>query len=243
MSLFQAMRAGGISRQALFVSASTLTGAATIVSCRREDGMANDAYNAASLGEHRNSVARPLRSFCLRNEHAKHVFHLPERVIDESNLKPMILATSPMTTHANDTSLTQKRQSRWEFHWWPYHHNSGDEKSETTWFQRISKSIFVITRGVEIVIRLSPLLILAPTAVFVSSTNSFVEWMVRRPKKYGIISTSSSIDDGDLFVHQFEMARITTVYPDETWASNLAWRYTLHTIQSLGPAFCKLGQW
>ena len=246
MSLFQTIRAGGINQQALFLSVSALTGAATIVSCRRGD----DAYTANLGGQQSSSVALPLLFSGLRNDRAKHDFnfHLHKRATGNNgnNIEPMILATSPMTTHAGVNSLMEKRRGWWKFHCWPYQHTSGDEKSKTTWFQRISKSIFVITRGVEIVIRLSPLLFLAPTAVFVSSANSLVEWMVRQPRKYGILSTcgeSSSVDNDYLFVSQFEMARMTSAYPGETWASNLAWRYTLHTLQSLGPAFCKLGQW
>jgi hypothetical protein len=69
---------------------------------------------------------------------------------------------------------------------------------------------------------------------------------VRNQKKSDILSISgesSRDDDGDLLVKQLEIAHIRSVYPGQTRASNLAWRYTLYTLQSLGSAFCKLGPW
>ena len=36
---------------------------------------------------------------------------------------------------------------------------------------------------------------------------------------------------------------VSRCFRESTWVSDISWRYTLHTLQCLGPAFVKLGQW
>ena len=77
-------------------------------------------------------------------------------------------------------------------------------------------AIMVLLRTSEIGIRLSPLLILTPAAILVSSRRIQIE-------NEQIMCSSSSNNNNII--------------------SNMAWKYTLYTIQKLGPAFIKISQW
>ena len=112
-----------------------------------------------------------------------------------------ILANSP-------TAIISKpiRQKRWKFKWWQNNntkqqYDTSIIKNQSSWWNRIGKTFFVISRGVEIAVRLCPLIVMAPTAMLASR------------------------------------------FQESTWLSDISWRYTLHTLQCLGPAFVKLGQW
>jgi len=110
-----------------------------------------------------------------------------------------ILASSP-------TAVSKPIKHKWwKFKWWQKNtkqqYNTSIEK-QSSWWNRIGKTFFVITRGIEITIRLCPLIVMTPTAMLVSRC-----------------------------------------FRESTWVSDISWGYTLHTLQCLGPAFVKLGQW
>jgi len=53
-------------------------------------------------------------------------------------------------------------------------------------------------------------------------------------------------DIDDPFAAQYRdhsSSRSAAPRQSSTWVSDLSWRYALHALQSLGPAFVKLGQW
>ena len=181
---------------------------------------------------------------------------------------PTILATSSLPLINNndknpftniDKQLAKKRWSWWKLRWW----NSPTKSRplvKSTWLQKIKQTFFVITRGIEIVVRLSPLLVLTPTAVVVSyveplwkhyATFLFENRNLAFIPLRGGVASACDEDEHYVFVHQLQdslrnnQQQSDHHMPDHghTWASNLAWRYTLHTLQSLGPAFVKLGQW
>jgi hypothetical protein len=249
ISLYHAATRGGrINQQTLLLSVSAITGttAAILLSrrqveseCSKEDEIKN--YWIANFHSFTSDVA-PLRQPRVLTQKQYDIHDGLSNHIGSS--MPTILATSPIATGINVENNEVPTSRRWTFKWGSYQTTYSDESVTTTWLERIGKTFFVITRGVEIALRLSPLMILTPTAVVVSAADSFLKRM--HNQKMNILSTSGESrrdDDGDLFVKQFGVAQIRSVYPGQTWASNLAWRYTLYTLQSLGPAFCKLGQW
>lgn len=71
----------------------------------------------------------------------------------------------------------------------------------------------VLLRTSEIGIRFSPLILLAPAAILASKSNN-----------NSFNNNSSNKNDASIL-------------------SNIAWKYTLYTIQKLGPAFIKISQW
>ena len=79
--------------------------------------------------------------------------------------------------------------------------------------------LMVLLRTSEIGLRLSPLLILTPAAILTS-------------RRMDIESYTNGDDNVNL-----------QSYKHENILSNIAWRYTLFTIQKLGPAFIKISQW
>ena len=189
--------------------------------------------------------------------------------------------TGNITDFQHSNRITTPTQARrwWRFHWWhdgTQHNHPTTSYTTTThnttlWWKRIGQSFFVITRGLEIIIRLSPLIVLTPTAMIVSyidKTSRSIFWYGTWKRNYhiGPLTTSSPphvLSLSDLQVHdniyttQFqEESNISSSstssllqqhhnnYQTPTsWASDIAWSYTLHTLQCLGPAFVKLGQW
>lgn len=112
-----------------------------------------------------------------------------------------ILASSPTAV-----SIKPIKHKRWRFKWWQKNtkqqYDTSINKKQSYWWNRIGKTFFVLTRGIEITVRLCPLIVMTPTAMLVSRC-----------------------------------------FRESTWVSDISWRYTLHTLQCLGPAFVKLGQW
>ncbi len=179
--------------------------------------------------------------------------------------------------HPNFITTPTQARRWWRFHWWHdgtqhYHPinsyttttNTTNTTNTTLWWKRIGQSFFVLTRGIEIVIRLSPLIVLTPTAMIVSyiDTTSRSIWYGTRKRNYNGPSLTTSPHDSplgdDLQVHdniyitQFQEETNSSSSSSSlhhhncqttTWASDMAWSYTLHTLQCLGPAFVKLGQW
>mmetsp|Transcript_28175 Transcript_28175/g.45732 ORF Transcript_28175/g.45732 Transcript_28175/m.45732 type:complete len:562 (+) Transcript_28175:53-1738(+) len=96
-------------------------------------------------------------------------------------------------------------------------HHTNNKKEQTRWLQRLRHAAFVIWRGIEIVVMFSPLVVLAPAAAIVSYADS--SW------KRLLGHTNHNLQHNSSF------------------ASNIAWSYTLFSLQYLGPAFVKLGQW
>jgi len=93
-----------------------------------------------------------------------------------------------------------------------------------SWASTVWDAVLVLMRTTEVVIRLSPLLILTPAAMMLTPTHS---------------SASTSCDES----HGHSPSHISTINPQTSKASDLAWRYTTYTIQKLGPVFVKLFQW
>eukprot|EP00571_Detonula_confervacea_P010934 CAMPEP_0172304412 /NCGR_PEP_ID=MMETSP1058-20130122/5831_1 /TAXON_ID=83371 /ORGANISM="Detonula confervacea, Strain CCMP 353" /LENGTH=711 /DNA_ID=CAMNT_0013015639 /DNA_START=87 /DNA_END=2222 /DNA_ORIENTATION=+ len=177
------------------------------------------------------------------------------------SINTMVLASSPSTPviHGaqfgtiNDVQQFSKPTRKWwRLQWWGRIPQTSRKSDTISWRQRIGRTFFVITRGIEIVARLSPLLILTPTAWAVSYIDPiwkrYIYWNVG--KKEGDMKPLLSVEcleksgDDDMRVMQFQ--EFNTMQHDHqttSWASNLAWSYTLHTLQCLGPAFVKLGQW
>jgi aarF domain-containing kinase len=122
-----------------------------------------------------------------------------------------------------------------------------ENKQKTRWLQRlmqrIKKTVFVIWRGVEIVVMFSPLIVLAPTAFIVSYTNDICKRLFDRTSNGSIFLTSAYIIDEQSTTDACDMSLHHSNNHDATFASNIAWGYTLFTLQYLGPAFVKLGQW
>ena len=243
MSLFfQTMRVGRLIPQSFLISASVITsGMATSLSCRCEDeNLSSDVVSY--LDEQNNSLLDHLSA-------RRALIGLSTQMLDKISNKYLhcnstILATFPRTDSSSDNQEIGKTRW-WTFHLWSPQSQSSTNK--TTWLERICKTFFVITRGVEIVVRLSPLLVLVPTSLLVSRADSLVR-QLWQPKRSIILSTSSEMsevddDDDDVYIKQFEISHARGSYVGQTWASNLAWMYTLHTLQALGPAFSKLGQW
>jgi len=138
--------------------------------------------------------------------------------------------------------------------------NDAKRSTSPSWWKRIRQTFFVITRGLEILARLSPLLVLTPTAIAVSYIHPI--WRKYAPTLFYLpsltIRNSSNQsqfdreDNHDIFTMQFQESNMASQQQNQqqynhhhntTWASDLAWTYTLHTLQSLGPAFVKLAQW
>lgn len=99
--------------------------------------------------------------------------------------------------------------------------------------QRIKNAVFVIWRGVEIVVMFSPLLILTPTAYIVSYTDEIWKRFCNRFNNCSVLLTSG-YNIGEQF---------TSAQGNSSFSSDIAWCYTLFTLQYLGPSFVKLGQW
>jgi aarF domain-containing kinase len=115
----------------------------------------------------------------------------------------------------------------------------------------------VITRGAEIAVRLSPLAILVPVAVVASYVDLTARGITRdneigrRAIEEG--AGGEGANDDEFAPPRFRESNssrrgdrrlaTTTTTTTTTWASDLAWRYALFTLQRLGPAFVKLGQW
>lgn len=119
-------------------------------------------------------------------------------------------------------------------------HQTKDRQNETRWLQRlgqrITNTVFVIWRGAEIVVVFSPLVLLAPTAMIVSYADSIWKRIcgyINNGSK--LLTSGQSTTPGSLVRHR--------INHDSTFATNIAWSYTLFSLQHLGPAFVKLGQW
>jgi aarF domain-containing kinase len=123
--------------------------------------------------------------------------------------------------------------------------------------RRIGQAFSVITRGAEIAARLSPLAILVPVAV-VASYVDLTARGITRDNEIGRRAIEEGAGGGGANDDEFAPPRFresnssrrgdrrlatTTTTTTTTWASDLAWRYALFTLQRLGPAFVKLGQW
>ena len=168
------------------------------------------------------------------------------------NLHLRILAGSP---HQGDISVQQSltkppRQKWWRLQWWRQkqrqHSKNDTQNNDTpTWWQRLHRTVITLTRGIEIVVRLSPLLILTPTAMLVSNVKSLFNNDNRSILLHNKREENGNNDDlfaitpfqSNISQQQHHHSNTTT------WVSDLSWRYTLHTLQCLGPAFVKLGQW
>ncbi|KAL7536623.1 hypothetical protein ACHAXR_007289 [Thalassiosira sp. AJA248-18] len=200
----------------------------------------------------------------------------------------MFLASSPASSSSSSSlenskqsaTTTTARRSWWRFQLLrtssnPQKKKSSSPQSYWNWLQRIGQTFFVITRGIEIVARLSPLLILTPTSMVVSIIDPLLSkgyfYFVGLCKKWNdninVKTTFPVMDAHDDDYHHREQEKTDDILfathqfqdfnsnnnnnlmiphniPHQaTWASNLAWRYTIHTMQCLGPAFCKLAQW
>lgn len=107
--------------------------------------------------------------------------------------------------------------------------------SSSSWWSRF-QSVFVALRGLEIVLRLAPLAVLAPTAWLVDCVS---------PRRNELESDGDRPALTRQFTRQFQsMTSLRERNMNSgNWASNLSWRYTLYSLQNLGPAFVKLGQW
>lgn len=188
---------------------------------------------------------------------------------EDSLLRTTLIAIESTALHDNieHPSITQPKLSTpttmrrwWRFQWWHTDDGRGNTHHHNTlWWKRIGQSFFVITRGIEIVIRLSPLIILTPTAMLVSYTDTLWRrtWKRIRRNHHNGLTSPLVLQMGDLAAHddiyttQFQEDTNASPasslqhhnYQTSTWASDLAWSYTLHTLQCLGPAFVKLGQW
>lgn len=107
--------------------------------------------------------------------------------------------------------------------------------SSSSWWCRF-QSVFIALRGLEIVLRLAPLAVLAPTAWLVDCVS---------PRRNELESDGDKPALTRQFTRQFQS--MTSLQERNmnsgNWASNLSWRYTLYSLQNLGPAFVKLGQW
>jgi len=137
----------------------------------------------------------------------------------ESGVAILARSTRPLGDEAElDLRPQASSARRWWRHRWP--RGRGDRAS---WWGWLGRTFFAIARGVEIAVRLSPLLVLAPTAALVSR-------LLEGASEEEDPQPPSTTDANDL-------------QSSANWASNLAWRYALHSLQSLGPAFVKLGQW
>lgn len=249
-SSFQSVRIRSINQQALLVSASALTGAIVAITC---NGCNTFFFNASSLQQEVNLFAWNevyLRSLLSGSfiQHHPHLRYAINEFGNTNNYTSVILAASPILSTSGVDKQMHNNHRWWRLNWMILPPTSSDDNTKSTWLQRIGRMFFVVTRGVEIVLRLSPLLILTPTAILVETSNSLIK-RIGYTNKNAILSTSCELrrvdEDDDLLVkpfQEFEVAGIRNVRHG-TWAANLAWRYTLHTLQTLGPAFCKLGQW
>lgn len=127
------------------------------------------------------------------------------------------------------------------------HRDSKSDRSNAkfTIGQRIGQTFFVTTRGFEIMARLSPLIILTPTAMAVSYIDRTSRNVIIQ-RRQRIKEVDVRLGDDASFVPRFRqlctLPRHDTRFRT-TWASDVAWRYLLWTFQCLGPAFVKLGQW
>ena len=81
-------------------------------------------------------------------------------------------------------------------------------------------AIMVLLRTSEIGLRFSPLIILTPAAILASQR----------------IDSANKISSSSLTMDTKNIGRNTSI------VSDVAWQYTLYTIQKLGPAFIKMGQ-
>jgi len=179
---------------------------------------------------------------------------------------PTILASSPTLTSAessvHDKGIDIPINVRWNWlmHCFAFRRKTrASNESESSWFLGIKRTYLVLKRSLEIVIRLSPLLILAPTAMLVSRADLLLRG---KPTTIGFGDNCSRLgehsgevaredDEGDfIFLHRFDntdnqqFGRCNTFdYSHENWATRLTWNYALYTLHSLGPAFVKLGQW
>ena len=250
MSLFQTLRIQRINQQTLILSASALTGAVTVLLHRSNHGACPNKVikNQDTVEWHLDSLlfnhtqARVSSDFFVGHHEALSNMDGSEYGISHV---PVILAASPMVSDIGVDNQELRKRRWWALNWLTLQSTSSNKNMKRRWYQRIGNTFFVITRGAEIVLRLSPLLIMTPVAVLVSAANSLFG-NVCQTKESTITLTLGQMkrdDEADLFVHQFEIARATRENPGQTFASNLAWRYALYTLQSLGPAFCKLGQW
>lgn len=243
MSFIQAVKMGSNNQRALLVSASAFTGAIAALTCDHRNRLYSKA-SSDSLRDVCNLFTWDKVSPWI--QHHSHLRHTNNEMDNANISTPVILASSPILSATTADKKMQSNVRWWRFQWMILPPTSSDHSTKSTWLQRIGKALFVITRGVEIVLRLSPLLILTPTAILVEYSNSMIKRM--RFANNEILSTSCElrIDDDDYLMlrpfQEFEVARMRNEHRG-TWAANLAWRYTLNTLQTLGPAFCKLGQW
>ncbi len=122
------------------------------------------------------------------------------------------------------------------------------KQHKSHWLQilstRVKNTVFVIWRGVEIVVMFSPLIILTPTALIASYTSAIWRRIVDRTNTNSILLTSGYVDDKQHNTTSVCEVEIHNSYTNhETFPSNIAWGYTIFALQYLGPSFVKLGQW
>jgi len=118
-------------------------------------------------------------------------------------------------------------------------HSGQSTLRSLSWWKRIGRAFFVVTRGIEIVVRLSPLLSLTPTAMVVS----YIDPIIRRRcaqlfLRVHMLTVGGGIDHCHLGAQDTNFL-LQHDNNNHTRASNLSWNYTLHTLQCLGPAFVK----
>ena len=175
---------------------------------------------------------------------------------DDYETSTRILAGSPHQQLDCDISVQHEsltkptRRKWWRLQWWQQqqHPNTHNNNTSSSWWQSLHRTVITLTRGIEIVVRLSPLIVLTPIAVAASNMKSL--W--NNNNRYLLHSNNKGEEDGnhdDLFaITQFQSISSSQQQHQHhsnntTWVSDLAWWYTLHTLQCLGPAFVKLGQW
>ena len=89
--------------------------------------------------------------------------------------------------------------------------------------QRLWDILMVLFRTTEIGIRFSPLVILTPAAILASKR---LDELISNQNSKDIINTKHKNNKNNTSI-----------------VSDITWKYTLYTIQKLGPAFIKISQW
>jgi ABC1 atypical kinase-like domain len=167
---------------------------------------------------------------------------------DDDQSKVMILSTSPMIVcdeEEQENTIVQ-RIIQWIQSFWKQCHNAA----------------LVTIRGSEIIIRMSPLLILTPASILAAqficdkqSTTTSLHARVRgiaddNPNdeyaplqllnskiRSPLLSSSSSQQQQQHDQHRFRTIQTNNIIADITWD------YFLNSVTTLGPAFVKLCQW
>ena len=146
-----------------------------------------------------------------------------------------LLGGEPSSISSSTTSTA--RRHRWTVilgKWARWEGVANDTDVSSPWWSRF-QAVFIAFRALEIFTRLAPLAILAPTAWLVDCVSP--RRNVLEPDGNGPATRQTT--------RQFQnMSSLQERNMNSgNWVSNLSWRYTLHTLQQLGPAFVKLGQW